>query len=42
MAMSAIQISARALLSIGCEPISGFDDGSAEADVAGMLYAGVV
>lgn len=41
MAMSAIQICARALLGIGCEPITGFDDGTAEADVAGMLYPGV-
>ncbi len=41
MALTAIQVCARALLSIGCEPITSFEDGSAEADVAGMLYGGV-
>ena len=41
MAMSAIQLSARALLAIGCEPITGFDDGTADADVSAMLYPGV-
>lgn len=41
MALTGIQICARALLSIGCEPIASFDDGTAEADVAAMLYPGV-
>ncbi len=41
MALTAIQVCARALLCIGCEPITSFEDGSAEADVAGMLYGGV-
>jgi len=41
MALTGIQMCARALLAIGCEPIGSFDDGTAEAEVAGMLYAGV-
>ncbi len=41
MALSDIQICSRALLSIGCEPISSFSDGTAEAEVASMLYSGV-
>ncbi|MBN2751930.1 MAG: hypothetical protein JXQ84_04405, partial [Rhodospirillaceae bacterium] len=38
---AAIQVCARALRAIGCEPITSFDDGSAEAEVAGMLYGSV-
>jgi len=41
MALSDLQICARALLAIGCEPITSFEDGTAEADAASMLYAGV-
>jgi len=41
MALTGIQMCARALLAIGCEPITSFDDGTAEAEVAGMLYGGV-
>ena len=29
------------MLAIGCEPITGFEDGSAEVDIAGMLYPGI-
>lgn len=37
---SAIRLCSRALLSLGCGSIASFDDGSAEAEVAGMLYPG--
>lgn len=41
MSLTELQICSRALLAIGCEPISSFQDGTAEAEVASMLYGGV-
>ncbi len=38
MALSAIQLCARALVKIGSAPILGFDEGSAAAEVASLLY----
>jgi len=38
MALSAIQLCARALIKIGAAPILGFDEGSAAAEVASLLY----
>ncbi|MGQ9366631.1 hypothetical protein [Azospirillum sp. ST 5-10] len=39
MALTAIGLCSRALVKIGATPISAFDEGSAEAEVAGALYA---
>lgn len=39
MALSAIGLCGRALVKIGARPITGFDDGSAEAEVAAALFA---
>ncbi|HYD99952.1 MAG TPA: hypothetical protein VEH84_11265 [Alphaproteobacteria bacterium] len=39
MALSAIALCSRALLKLGAAAISSFDDGTAEAEVAGALYA---
>lgn len=39
MALSAIELCARALIKLGATPITGFEDGSAEASVASLLYA---
>ncbi|MCW2245357.1 hypothetical protein M2352_000948 [Azospirillum fermentarium] len=39
MALSAIGLCSRALLKIGAAPLSSFDDGTAEAQVAQALYA---
>lgn len=41
MNLSKIGLCSRALLKIGANTISSFDDGSAEAEVANNLYAGV-
>jgi len=41
MALTGLKLCARAMLAIGCEPISSFNDGTAESDVAAMLYGGV-
>ena len=39
MALSSIALARRALLKIGCQPITAFDDSTAEAEVAANLYA---
>ncbi len=39
--LSDIALCSRALLSIGIDPITSFGDGSAESDVAGLLYSSV-
>lgn len=39
MALSSIALCARALLKTGCRSITSFDEGTAEAEVAGNLYA---
>lgn len=39
MALTAIGLCGRALIKIGATPISAFDDGTAEAEVAAALYA---
>lgn len=41
MTLSAIALSSRALLKTGCRSITSFDDGTAEAEVAGNLYAAI-
>ncbi len=41
MALSEIALCARALIKLGAKPIAGFDDGTAEAEVAGALYGPV-
>ena len=38
MALTAIGLSNRALVKLGAAPIGGFADGTAEAEIAGMLY----
>ncbi len=38
MAYTDIALSSRALMKIGAAPINGFEDGSAEAEIAGALY----
>lgn len=38
MALSSIELCSSALIKLGAEPISSFEDGSAEARVAGSLY----
>lgn len=38
MALSALALSSRALLKIGAQTIAGFDEGTAEAEVAANLY----
>lgn len=39
MALTAIGLSSRALIKLGCTPIASFEDGTAEAEVAAALYA---
>ncbi len=39
MALSDIALCSRALIKIGAAPITSFDDGSAESEIAGALYA---
>lgn len=41
MVKSAIDLCSQALVRLGAEPVSSFDEGTAEADVADALYAGV-
>ena len=41
MALSAIALCSRALLKLGARPIAGFDDGTAEAEVAVNLFPSV-
>lgn len=41
MSLSDIGLCSRALIRIGAAPVSAFDDGSAEAEIAGALYAPV-
>lgn len=41
MSFNDIAICSRALVRIGAHPIASFNDGSAAAEIAGMLYAGV-
>lgn len=38
MALSDVALCARALIRIGAAPITGFDDGTAESEIAGTLY----
>ena len=38
MALNDVALCSRALIRIGAAPITGFDDGSAEAEIAGALY----
>lgn len=39
MALSDIALASRALIRIGAAPIASFDDGTAESEIAGALYA---
>lgn len=41
MALSAIALCSRALLKLGARPIAGFDDGTAEAEVAVNLFPSI-
>ena len=41
MALTSIALCSRALLKTGCRSITSFDDGTAEAEVAGNLYPSV-
>lgn len=41
MALSAIALASRALIRIGAAPVSSFDDGTAEAEIAGALFGPV-
>ncbi len=41
MALSDIGLCSRALIKIGAAPITSFDDGTAESEIAGALYAQV-
>lgn len=41
MALSSIALCSRALLKTGCRSITSFDEGTAEAEVAGNLYASI-
>lgn len=41
MALSPIALSSRALLKLGAAAIASFDEGTAEAEIAGNLYGGV-
>ncbi len=41
MPLNEVALCSRALLRIGCKPIASFDDGSAESEIAGALYAPV-
>jgi hypothetical protein len=41
MAITAITLCARALIKIGAQPIASFEDGTAEGEVARMLYTGL-
>lgn len=38
MALNDIALCSRALMRIGCAPITSFDDGTAESEIAGALY----
>lgn len=38
MALNRIQLSSRALLKVGASPITSFEDGTAEAEIASLLY----
>lgn len=39
MALSDVALCSRALMRIGCEPIASFEDGTAESEISGALYA---
>ena len=39
MALSDVALCSRALMRIGCAPIASFEDGTAESEIAGALYA---
>ncbi len=39
MPLNDVALCSRALMRIGCKPIASFDDGSAESEIAGALYA---
>ncbi len=39
MALSDVALASRALIRLGAAPISSFDDGTAESEIAGALYA---
>ncbi|MCB1537976.1 MAG: hypothetical protein H6865_05315 [Rhodospirillales bacterium] len=39
MALNDVALCSRALMRIGCAPIASFDDGTAESEIAGALYA---
>lgn len=39
MALNDVALCSRALMRIGCEPIASFEDGTAESEIAGALYA---
>lgn len=41
MTTTAVNLATQALIGIGAKPISAFDDGSAEGEIAGALYDGV-
>ena len=41
MALNDVALCSRALIRIGASPITGFDDGTAESEIAGALYAPV-
>ncbi|NCC21921.1 MAG: hypothetical protein EOM26_05585 [Alphaproteobacteria bacterium] len=41
MALSDIALASRALVSIGAVPVTSFDDGTAESEIAGALFAPV-
>jgi hypothetical protein len=41
MALTALALCSRALLSIGAQPIAAFDEGTAEAEVAANLYPAI-
>ncbi len=41
MALSDIALCSRALIKIGASPITSFNDGSAESEIAGTLFGGV-
>lgn len=39
MPLSDVALCSRALMRVGCEPIASFEDGTAESEIAGALYA---
>lgn len=39
MALSDVALCSRALMRIGCAPIASFEDGTAESEISGALYA---